>query len=273
MKTRVITGIVLAAFFVPPFIVGSWYLMAILLLLSVIATYELFKMYTVERPLPKVVLVSELLMSALMYWSVSGYFFFNYALEWAFMGVAVVLIVGSLLMVFIDEFDGHVIGDMLMSVLYPSIAFGAIYGLRELSVHNIGFLFVITISTDIFAYAVGIKYGKHRLAVKISPKKSIEGSIGGAAFAVLFTMLYLWAFDVTSIGAINLNWWNGILLILVISSLGQIGDLVASKMKRSVGVKDFSNLFPGHGGVMDRFDSVLFAGLIVMVISQVVSLL
>ncbi|QMS85451.1 phosphatidate cytidylyltransferase [Candidatus Xianfuyuplasma coldseepsis] len=273
MKTRVITGILLAAFFVPPFVVGSWYLMAILLLLSVVATYELFQMYNVQRPLPKVVLISELLMSAIMYWSVSGYFMFQYALEWAFMGVALVLVIGSLLMVFVDEFDGHAVGDMLMSVLYPSIAFGAIYGLRDYSVHNIGFLFMITISTDVFAYIVGIRYGKHRLAIKISPKKSIEGSIGGAVFAVLFTMLYLWGFGVENVGAITINWWSSILLILVISSLGQIGDLVASKMKRSVGIKDFSNIFPGHGGVMDRFDSVLFAGLIVMIISQVVTLL
>ncbi len=273
MKTRVLTGIALVIFFVPPFLVGSWYLTTVLLVLSGFATYELFAMFNVKKALPMVVLISELLLSAIMYWTVSGYFMFDYALEWAFLGVAVTMIIGSLLLVFVDPFDGSSFGEFVMSILYPSIAFGALYGLRDMGVLNIGFLFLITISTDVFAYVVGINFGKHRLAVKISPKKSIEGSIGGTAFAVLFTMIYIISFKMDMIGSISMNYVVAIVLIILISILGQIGDLVASKMKRGVGIKDFSNIFPGHGGVMDRFDSALFAGLILMVISQVVSLL
>jgi len=127
--------------------------------------------------------------------------------------------------------------------------------------------------TDIFAYIVGVNFGKTRLAVKISPKKSVEGSIGGTVFAVIFTMIYVWGFKMDSIANIELNIGISIGLIIFLSVIGQIGDLVASKFKRDFGVKDYSNIFPGHGGVMDRFDSVIFAGMVLVFISEVVGLL
>jgi len=132
---------------------------------------------------------------------------------------------------------------------------------------------MITIFTDVFAYIFGINFGKHRLAVKISPKKSIEGSIGGTVSALLLTLLYIYLLDINEVGEINLNIWISILLIVFISIVGQIGDLIASKLKRGNNIKDFSQLFPGHGGVMDRFDSVIFAGITLVLISKVVGLL
>lgn len=109
--------------------------------------------------------------------------------------------------------------------------------------------------TDTFAYIVGIKFGKHKFS-SISPKKSIEGSIGGTLAAVIIALVYTLILN-TYFG-MNINYIYIAVTGLILSLIGQIGDLSASTIKRYVGIKDFSNLFPGHGGMLDRIDSVIF---------------
>ena len=275
MKVRVITGAILALVFVPLFIVGGLILNIALLILTMIATYELFRLYNTKEQLPLYLGGLYMLFSGGLYLIIQQSYqdASNFGVEWIFLAIVLIVIVGSLLVVFVDLFDSSRIGEFLFSILFPSIGFGAIYGLRSFGLDTIGFLFLITIATDVFAYIVGINFGKHRLAIKISPKKSIEGSIGGTFFALVFTMLYIWLLNMEMVGDITLSIGVSIDLIIFISIIGQIGDLVASKLKRSVGIKDFSNLFPGHGGVMDRFDSALFAAMVLMFISKVVGLL
>jgi phosphatidate cytidylyltransferase len=274
MKTRVITGIVLGLVFVPLFILGSWPLQIVLTALSIGATYEFFRMYNnSDNPLPKWIGVLYMVSAGLCFYVVSGYFTGTFALEWGLLLLLGLLITTSFLLVFVASFDGHRAGEMMLSILYPAIGFATISALRDDSVYVIGFVFLITIATDIFAYIVGINFGKHRLAVTISPKKSIEGSIGGTVAAILFTTVYVVLTPMESIGTISLNIGITILLVLGLSIVGQIGDLVASKLKRQMGIKDFSNLFPGHGGVMDRFDSILLVAIVTMFISLLVGLL
>ena len=115
--------------------------------------------------------------------------------------------------------------------------------------------------TDVFAYFIGIKYGKHRLAEKISPKKSIEGAVAGLLISAVVATIFanfLEVFDYSIIWVI--------LLSMFLSCVSQIGDLIASMFKRKAGIKDFSNLFPGHGGVLDRFDSTMFAAIFLALI-------
>ena len=111
--------------------------------------------------------------------------------KYAFLLIVGLLVIGALFLVFVEKFSAGNFGEMLVTILYPAIGFGALYALRSIDLYNLGFLFMITIFTDIFAYAVGVRFGKHRLAVKISPKKSIEGSIGGTVFATIITLVYL----------------------------------------------------------------------------------
>ncbi len=106
--------------------------------------------------------------------------------------------------------------------------------------------------TDIFAYFSGVAFGKHKLCPKISPKKTIEGSIGGILGAILLCGLFGWIFvRPLFIHCLILGAMGGVIT--------QFGDLTASIFKRHMGIKDYGKLIPGHGGIMDRFDSILFA--------------
>lgn len=272
MKTRIITGVTLAVILIPLFVIGGIALNITVLLLTMGASYELFLMFNNKAMLPKYLMIVEVLLGGLLYFSIQSYYQGS-SLEYVFLLIGALLVIGALFLVFIENFSANNFAEMLVTILYPAMGFGALYALRSIDLYNLGFLFMITIFTDIFAYAVGVRFGKHRLAVKISPKKSIEGSIGGTVFATIITLIYLQLFDVTHIGVIEMNIFVSIILIVFISIMGQIGDLVASKMKRSFGIKDYSNIFPGHGGVMDRFDSAIFAAMVLMLVSKVVGLL
>ncbi len=109
--------------------------------------------------------------------------------------------------------------------------------------------------TDVFAYFVGRKFGKHKFS-PISPKKSIEGCIGGALGSLVFIISY--TIFLNNIYGMNINYILIGVIGIVLSIIGQVGDFSASTIKRYVGIKDFSNLFPGHGGMLDRIDSVIF---------------
>ena len=113
--------------------------------------------------------------------------------------------------------------------------------------------------TDTFAYFVGSKLGKHKLCPKISPKKSVEGAIGGVIGAVLLNVLLLFVFKRFFFeGESILSYITVVILSVVLSVVSMFGDLAASTIKRNFGIKDFGKLLPGHGGIMDRFDSALF---------------
>lgn len=111
---------------------------------------------------------------------------------------------------------------------------------------------------DTFAYFTGRFFGKHRLAPSVSPKKTVEGAVGGVFFAVLGSLILFAVFDSRCFAVHILSWWQILLLSFFLSVIGICGDLTASVIKRNFGVKDYGRLFPGHGGVMDRLDSALF---------------
>ena len=119
----------------------------------------------------------------------------------------------------------------------------------------IGYILISAWGTDVFAYLIGKKFGKHKFS-KVSPKKSIEGCIAGTIGAVLIMVLY--AVILNRYFQFNYSYMYVIIVGIVLSLIGQIGDFSASCIKRYVDIKDYSNLLPGHGGMLDRIDSVLF---------------
>ncbi len=120
---------------------------------------------------------------------------------------------------------------------------------------TIWYVFISAWGTDVFAYLIGKRFGKHKFS-KISPNKSIEGCIAGTIGAVVLSVIYTLICN-TYFG-MNFNYSYIILISIVLSLVGQIGDFAASSIKRYTGIKDFSNLIPGHGGMLDRIDSVIF---------------
>lgn len=119
--------------------------------------------------------------------------------------------------------------------------------------------------SDTFAYVCGNLFGRHKLIPKVSPKKTVEGSVGAVIFTMIFFAFY--GFVVASVTEAVPNYWALAGAGSVISLLSQIGDLNASFIKRQYGVKDYGNIFPGHGGMLDRFDSVIAITPILYVIS------
>jgi phosphatidate cytidylyltransferase len=118
-----------------------------------------------------------------------------------------------------------------------------------------------TFGSDSAAFFVGRFFGKHKLAPAISPKKTREGAAGGLIGAVLVSLFFLLPTPVQLSSYIN--WWQIVILGVLVSIFGQLGDLVESLLKRNTGVKDSGNLFPGHGGMLDRMDSIVFAVIVV----------
>ena len=116
-----------------------------------------------------------------------------------------------------------------------------------------------------FAYLVGSAIGKHKLIPEISPKKTVEGAIGGIVFTALACLLY--GFILEKFFALSVNYLFLAVIGVILSVVSQLGDLFASMIKREYGVKDYGNIFPGHGGIMDRFDSVLATSTILLILT------
>jgi phosphatidate cytidylyltransferase len=224
--------------------------------------------------------------SAPPYWYVLGYV---YVLAVYVVTLAIVIyganplwfmiVVGTLLgvvqmsLVFEPKMTYAIGGKMFLSSLYIAMAWAALVFIKDQGIAVLFYLLLITLFTDMFAYFIGMRYGKHKMAPNVSPKKSWEGAVGGSFVAVIIATtqgLYTNVFDLST------NVRTLILLIVVsaiVSVCGQLGDLMFSKLKRDHNIKDFSNLMPGHGGILDRFDSTLFAGFALFIVLMVERLL
>ncbi len=154
----------------------------------------------------------------------------------------------------------------IMGIIYVPFLFSFIPLTRSLEngAYYIWYILAGAWVTDTFAYLVGVKFGKHKFS-EISPKKSIEGSIGGILGCMLFFAIY--SYFLTTKG-IDLNVTAMTIAGFFVSIISQIGDLAASSIKRFCDVKDYSNLMPGHGGILDRFDSIIMIAPFIYAIFQ-----
>lgn len=175
----------------------------------------------------------------------------SFFLKFSFEGVLLTVTVYYIVVFVLTKIDLSDIAIVAFSMIYVVIP--AYFALVILDVFGVKYLLltvIIPIVTDSFAYIVGKLFGRHKMAPEISPKKTWEGAIGGLVFAMAATALY-------SYYVLGRPVLDSIVFGAVLSAISQMGDLSASKIKREKGIKDYGNIIPGHGGLLDRFDSYL----------------
>ena len=203
-----------------------------------------------------------------------------YPLFWFFHteGIMIATAVASCVALAIFTFrHTHTLQDLgltIFNIVYPGVFVAMIMAVNLYAGNLLALLLLIAVplASDAGAYFVGSKFGKRKLCPTISPKKSVEGLYGGVVGALVAGAAVMLLFDVfhvmdnfanVGLKALSDKLWVSILLYALLSVLvmvaGMVGDLVASWVKRQVGIKDYGKIFPGHGGVMDRMDSVIFA--------------
>ncbi len=265
MKTRIVTGVALAGVLIFSLIMRGWVFSCLWIAALCIALHELIFAFSTAGHRPV----------AWPSWVV------------LLLGIPVFMLVKSAdsllllcLMLFVAFFSISVqvlfrhdprLEDLLISILpmfmllIPGLSMLGLLRIEDeyLSKLLMWLVFAIPTLGDAGAYFTGLKYGKKKLNPEVSPKKTIEGSLGGLLFSVLGAMAVYAVFAIIASSTLP-PWWHILLLAIAGGIIEQAGDLFASLIKRHCGIKDFGTIFPGHGGMMDRLDSILFVAVLTL---------
>lgn len=250
--TRLISGIVLVLIALFTIYTGGNVLFATVLFLSFVGVFELYRVFDVHNKALGIV----------GYFATADYYALLYFNLSSFYMLLCLGFISLLLLTYVISFPKYK-AEQVMAVFfglfYVSVMLSYIYQTRMLSdgLFVVWLIFIASWGSDTAAYCVGMLIGKHKFAPKLSPKKSVEGAIGGVVGAVLIGTAYGWIVQLLCGYTERTK-----VIMCVICGLGsvlaQLGDLAASAIKRNKDVKDYGKLIPGHGGVLDRFDSVIF---------------
>ena len=246
---------------------GGWYFLFLILVISTVAQWEFYQFQKHKGIYPQN--ISGIIVGAGILVGVHTGNFHNTA---SFLGVCLMLILAN------EMFRRHKnvstnIGVTFLGIIYVPMMLSSLIYLRSAfdryfpTIQAAGFYFIMVILVsiwicDTFAYMFGKKLGRHKLYQKVSPNKSVEGAVAGFIGAVLVMLL------VNISGILPFSLETSLVMGAAIGIVGQLGDLVESWFKRDVGVKDSSSLLPGHGGMLDRFDSLIFVAPVLLILSS-----
>ncbi len=252
MKTRVISGAVLAAIALISILIGGPVLAAVLLFCSLVGMYELMKalgvLEDIRNPGP---LAAAAFAGCACYYALLIFFgdrFFGEA------AACVVIAVMALYVINYPKRSAEQAVSASFSFIYVAFMLSFIYLIRieEGGIIRVWLVFLSSWVADTAAYFTGVKFGKHKMTPTLSPKKTWEGAVGGIIGAGCAGILFSVIFDGARAP------FRYLLICLLGAIISIFGDLAASAIKREKGIKDYGTLIPGHGGIMDRFDSVIF---------------
>lgn len=251
MKQRIIGILLTCIILIPIFMLGGLYFDIGLSVLAVLALRELVNLNDNERIVKLLIYISMLFI----------------VLSDRFLGIEksiiICILINYLPIIFFDKekYNYNMASNNFAKSLFIGFAFYLFRFYRFEDMWLLLFLVVVASSTDVFAYLIGYFFGKKKFS-KISPHKTIEGVISGTLFGVVIGSIF-YVFFVDPAASLSI-----VLLVLILSISGQIGDLLFSQIKRNNDIKDFGNIIIGHGGILDRFDSLIFVTFVYTLISS-----
>lgn len=259
--TRLISGVIVLAIAVAAMLFGGNILFAFVALISMIGLFELYRASGIEKKEPAIAGYIGALLYEILLWAAVP--------EGELMAAAV----GTLLImaVYVFSFPKYKVNEIFCAVAglaYVVVLMSFIYKVRMLNdgLYIIPLIFICAWGNDTCAYCVGMLIGKHKMFPRLSPKKSVEGFIGGIAGAVLLGLIYGRIFGAHLI-SLSVPMRDCAIIAGVGALIAVVGDLAASAIKRDTGIKDYGRLIPGHGGILDRFDSILFTAPVVYILA------
>lgn len=265
-KTRLISGIILVIVALALIISGGDILLVSLGAISLIGMYELYRVFKIQTD---IIGITGYLSGILYYFNLKFEF-----IPQQMMFVVGVLVVMMFVYVFsYPKYSTEQILAAFFGVFYVAVMLSCVYQTRmlERGQYLVWLIFLCSWGCDTCAYCVGVLIGKHKMAPKLSPKKSIEGAVGGVVGAALLAVIYGYVFK-DKMGIDN----SYIAVMAIICAIGalisMVGDLTASAIKRNYDIKDYGKLIPGHGGILDRFDSVIFTAPIIFYLAMYINI-
>ncbi len=252
LKIRIISAVVALIIVIPILIIGGYWFYIGAGLISIIGFYEMLSLRENKRKIPVIMKILAALCFMLFILTCINVTDFNID-TWVFVLIPLLLLTPLLFYGKSKKYDANDAFYLMASTMFLGIAFRYLIVIRTMNIHYLFYLLMVTIMTDTFAHFFGTKLGRVKLCPYVSPNKTVEGMAGGTFFGTLISSVYYLTF-------INVN-ANALFVIgasLLLSLVAQVGDLVFSAMKRKYEIKDYGNIMPGHGGVLDRLDSLVF---------------
>lgn len=271
--TRAISGVVLVIILLIAGILGGNVLFLLTVFISLVGINELYKVLGIvnrnQQDKKNNMLAYTGICCSVVYFLMLLFFVDNYVNLLSYFIIVLIAVMMAVYVFTFPRFNVEQVFYAIVGVIYVPVFLSFVYTVRCLNGGEI-LIWLIFISSwicDTCAYLVGCSIGKHKLAPILSPKKSIEGAIGGVLGSMLVAFLFGYFVEYKILGGVD-NSIRYVIICGVGAIVSQIGDLAASGIKRNKDIKDYGTLIPGHGGVMDRFDSVIFSAPFIYLMAQ-----